>query len=176
MDTGESVASLFGLAPQGVCRAVAAHAGRGALLPHRFTLTTSTFRSKFGGLFSVALSVASPRLAVSQPAARESSDFPRRLAAPRSSSPLHTGVGNRIGGGSFRRLSSLSRRRREARNAAGRRRISRCATPAETHWDSTQLGKLEILRRPPPFRCFAAPGCGSLRMTNPPAQISSHSG
>jgi len=34
-----------------------------------------------GGLFSVALSVASPRLAVSQPAARESSDFPRRLRA-----------------------------------------------------------------------------------------------
>jgi AraC-like DNA-binding protein len=54
---------------------------------------------------------------------------------------------------------------REARNAAGRRRISRCATPAETEWDSKQLGKLEILRRPPPFRCFAAPGSGSLRMT-----------
>jgi len=32
---------------------------------------------KVGGLFSVALSVALPRLAVSQPAARRSSDFPR---------------------------------------------------------------------------------------------------
>jgi len=45
----------------------------------------------------------------------------------------------------------LSRRRRRSRrrSAAGRRRISSCATPAETRWDSTQLGKLEILRRPP---------------------------
>src|SRR6266568_3758606 len=40
-ETGGSIAPLFGLAPQGVCRAVAARAGRGALLPHRFTLATS---------------------------------------------------------------------------------------------------------------------------------------
>ena len=40
-ETGGSTASLFGLAPQGVCHAVAAHAGRGALLPHRFTLTST---------------------------------------------------------------------------------------------------------------------------------------
>ena len=32
-------ASLFGLAPSGVCRAVACCHRRGALLPHRFTLT-----------------------------------------------------------------------------------------------------------------------------------------
>ena len=74
--------SLFGLAPQGVCRAVPTRVGRGALLPHRFTLTSSSahlaMREAIGGLFSVALSVASPRLAVNQPAARESSDFPRR--------------------------------------------------------------------------------------------------
>ena len=76
-DTGESIASLFGLAPQGVCRAVDTRVRRGALLPHRFTLTTLALRLGFGGLFSVALSVASPRLAVSQPAARRSSDFPR---------------------------------------------------------------------------------------------------
>src|SRR5207248_8763414 len=38
-----------------------------------------------GGLFSVALSVASPRLDVIQPAARESSDFP--LLSQRSSEP-----------------------------------------------------------------------------------------
>ena len=76
--TGGPITSLFGLAPQGVYRAVAAHAGRGALLPHRFTLTSSTGTSPIaiGGLLSVALSVALPRLAVSQPAARESSDFP----------------------------------------------------------------------------------------------------
>src|SRR5438067_11553681 len=90
-ETGGSIASLFGLAPQGVCRAVAAHAGRGALLPHRFTLATGAFRLRFGGLFSVALSVALPRLAVSQPAARRSSDFPPlRQAQGRSSDPLHT--------------------------------------------------------------------------------------
>src|SRR5213075_3187588 len=81
-ETGGSIASLFGLAPQGVCRAVAARAGRGALLPHRFTLATEIPRLRsglrFGGLFSVALSVALPRLAVSQPAARWSSDFPPR--------------------------------------------------------------------------------------------------
>ena len=75
-ETGGSTASLFGFAPQGVCHAVAAHAGRGALLPHRFTLTAGALRLRFGGLFSVALSVALPRLAVSQPAARRSSDFP----------------------------------------------------------------------------------------------------
>src|SRR6266568_2307310 len=77
-ETGGSIAPLFGLAPQGVCRAVAARAGRGALLPHRFTLTTGlgSRLGRFGGLFSVALSVALPRLAVNQPAARRSSDFP----------------------------------------------------------------------------------------------------
>src|SRR6266852_4740991 len=40
-ETGGSMTSLFGLAPQGVCRAVHACAERGALLPHRFTLTSS---------------------------------------------------------------------------------------------------------------------------------------
>jgi hypothetical protein len=42
-----------------------------------------------GGLFSVALSVALPRLDVIQPAAHGSSDFPPRLATRRSSDPLH---------------------------------------------------------------------------------------
>src|SRR5579872_6110001 len=90
-ETGGSIASLFGLAPQGVCRAVAARAGRGALLPHRFTLA-SRLRG-IGGLFSVALSVALPRLDVIQPAARWSSDFPpSRFAGRRSSDPLHTRI------------------------------------------------------------------------------------
>src|ERR1043165_33647 len=44
--TGGPMASLFGLAPQGVYRAVAAHAGRGALLPHRFTLASFPWRSR----------------------------------------------------------------------------------------------------------------------------------
>jgi len=43
-DTGESIASLFGLAPQGVCHAVDTRVRRGALLPHRFTLTSSISR------------------------------------------------------------------------------------------------------------------------------------
>jgi hypothetical protein len=77
-ETGGSITSLFGLAPQGVFHAVAARAGRGALLPHRFTLATGVLRRQFGGLFSVALSVAFPRLDVIQPAARRSSDFPPR--------------------------------------------------------------------------------------------------
>jgi hypothetical protein len=91
-ETGDSTASLFGLAPQGVCHAVAARAGRGALLPHRFTLTSATLRSQIGGLFSVALSVALPRLDVIQPAARRSSDFPPSFhlrSGRRSSGPLH---------------------------------------------------------------------------------------
>src|SRR5437588_11721512 len=70
METGGSAASLFDLAPQGVCHAVAARAGRGALLPHRFTLTSAMLPSRVGGLFSVALSVALPRLAFRHPAAR----------------------------------------------------------------------------------------------------------
>jgi len=95
-ETGGSIASLFGLAPQGVCHAVAARAGRGALLPHRFTLATGTLRSRFGGLFSVALSVASPRLAVSQPAARRSSDFPP-LAFARGDPPIRFTRGSLTG-------------------------------------------------------------------------------
>ena len=67
------LASLFGLAPHGVYRASNRHRPSGALLPHPFTLTAP---SEPGGLLSVALSVASPRLAVSEHAARRSSDFP----------------------------------------------------------------------------------------------------
>ena len=52
-----STSLLFGFAPGGVCRAAVIADKRGALLPHRFTLTaTSTLRSR-GGLFSVALSL-----------------------------------------------------------------------------------------------------------------------
>ena len=90
-DTGESIASLFGLAPQGVCHAVDTRVRRGALLPHRFTLTSPVLRRTVGGLFSVALSVAFPRLAVSQPAARRSSDFPRLPAETgRRDPPVHS--------------------------------------------------------------------------------------
>ena len=60
----------------------AGHPAAGALLPHRFTLTRRSERS-----VSVALSVASPRLGVTQHPARWSSDFPlpfeRKRAAAR---------------------------------------------------------------------------------------------
>ena len=42
------------------------HQDGGALLPHLFTLATPGFRPEFGGVFSVALSLGSPSLAVSQ--------------------------------------------------------------------------------------------------------------
>jgi len=48
---------------------------RGALLPHRFTLTTHLYRP-FGGLLSVALSVGSHRPGVTWHFALRSPDFP----------------------------------------------------------------------------------------------------
>ena len=51
------------------------HPAAGALLPHRFTLAVPLARG--GGLFSVALSCGSPRLAVSQHPALWRPDFPR---------------------------------------------------------------------------------------------------
>ena len=68
------LALLFGLAPGGVCRAGPVTRTAGALLPHRFTLTVRL--RAHGGLFSVALSVGSPPLAVSQHPARRCPDFP----------------------------------------------------------------------------------------------------
>ena len=54
---------------------LASHLATGALLPHRFILTCQT-----GGLFSVALSLRSPSLAVSQHPALWSPDFPQAEA------------------------------------------------------------------------------------------------
>src|SRR5687768_6574147 len=73
---GRAVLPRLGLAPSGVCRAARVTPGAGALLPHRFTLTCARKRA-IGGLFSVALSCGSPRLAVSQHPALWSPDFPR---------------------------------------------------------------------------------------------------
>ena len=55
----------------------------GGLLPHHFTLT----RPKPGGIFSVALSLALPRLGVTQRAPTRSSDFPRSAYADRERLP-----------------------------------------------------------------------------------------
>ena len=54
------------------------HQRGGALLPHLFTLATRGSPRGFGGVFSVALSLGSPPLAVSQHAALRSPDFPPR--------------------------------------------------------------------------------------------------
>ena len=43
---GRGMVPLFGLAPGGVCRAVACCHRRGALLPHLFTLTTHALRRR----------------------------------------------------------------------------------------------------------------------------------
>jgi hypothetical protein len=64
----------FGLAPGGVYRAVPVTRDAGGLLHHRFTLTPLAR----GGLFSVALSRGSPRVAVSNHPALRSPDFPRQ--------------------------------------------------------------------------------------------------
>ncbi len=69
--------TLFGLAPDGVYRADAVTCAAGALLPHRFTLTTRpSFDEPFGGLLSVALSLTSRPVDVIDHPALRSPDFP----------------------------------------------------------------------------------------------------
>ena len=60
--SGQLIGHLFGLATRGVYPAVNCYQPRGALLPHRFTLTVP---EGFGGLFSAALVVGFRPLAVS---------------------------------------------------------------------------------------------------------------
>ncbi len=67
---------LFGLAPGGVYQATMVTHDTGELLPHLFTLTPRHAR---GGMFSVALSLGSPPVAVSDHPALWSSDFPLNL-------------------------------------------------------------------------------------------------
>ena len=95
-EIGRAAPPTFDLAPGGVCRAARVTPDAGALLPHRFTLTCDPADrpAPIGGLFSVALSCGSPRLAVSQHPALRSPDFPRpgrrsrrRLAA--ATQPAH---------------------------------------------------------------------------------------
>ncbi len=57
------------------------HRRRGVLLPHHFTFSTAG-RAGHGSFFSVALSVGSPRLAVSQHSALWSPDFPPAAKLP----------------------------------------------------------------------------------------------
>ena len=72
----ENVASLlFGLAPSGVYLAKQVTLLAGELLPHRFTLTQFR-RSETGGLLSVALSLASRPVGVTDHCTLWSPDFP----------------------------------------------------------------------------------------------------
>ena len=72
--------TLFGLAPDGVYQAERVTSSAGALLPHRFTLTTHRSRQSeprpFGGLLSVALSLTSRSVDVIDHPALRSPDFP----------------------------------------------------------------------------------------------------
>ena len=67
--------TLLDLAPGGVYRAAPVTRNAGGLLHRRFTLTSDV---RAGGLFSVALSRGSPRVAVGNHPALWSPDFPRR--------------------------------------------------------------------------------------------------
>jgi hypothetical protein len=79
---GNSMFLLFGLAPSGVCLA--------AWSPRRWCALTAPFHpcpavhvdGKLGGLISVALSLKSPSLGVTQHYALWSSDFPQAAASP----------------------------------------------------------------------------------------------
>jgi len=88
----------LGLAPGGVYRATPVTRGAGGLLPHRFTLTRPpTEAGGPGGLFSVALSRGSPRVAVSNHPALWSPDVPRRpLKGGRRDRPVDSSVAQTI--------------------------------------------------------------------------------
>jgi len=67
------VVPLFGLAPGGVYQAIPVTRNTGELLPHLFTLTSGQAE---GGMFSAALSLGLPPVAVSDHPVLWSPDFP----------------------------------------------------------------------------------------------------
>ncbi len=71
-----AASSLFGLAPDGVCRAEQVTLLAGGLLPHRFTLTLASLATDDGGLLSVALSLISRSVGVTDHPVLRSPDFP----------------------------------------------------------------------------------------------------
>ena len=74
-----STVSLFELAPGGACLAAGHPAVARGLLPHDFTLACarcSCERRAIGGVFSVALSLGSPRVGVTDLPVLRSPDFP----------------------------------------------------------------------------------------------------
>ena len=92
-----SDAPLFGLAPRGVFPVPPCHHDGGALLPHLFTLATRGVTPASSAVsLSVALSLGSPPLAVSQHAALRSPDFPPRLLRRRGDRPARSTNTSRI--------------------------------------------------------------------------------
>ena len=90
----EAAFPLLGFAPGGVYRASQVTLAAGALLPHRFTLTcaaTSELVTAIGGLLSVALSLTSRPVGVTDHPVLRSPDFPLGTteAAP-SDRPIHS--------------------------------------------------------------------------------------
>src|ERR1017187_5085005 len=76
---------LFGLAAGGVCRAGSSRLGRGALLPHHFTLTQIAVASALGGIFLLHF----PSAWAKQSLARLTCLF--RLEVIKHQAPRHTG-------------------------------------------------------------------------------------
>jgi hypothetical protein len=92
-DIGRAGRPTLDLAPGGVCRAARVTPDAGALLPHRCTLTCggrTGVLPPIGGLFSVALSCESPRLAVNQHPALRSPDLPRPGRTPGRDHPANS--------------------------------------------------------------------------------------
>jgi len=114
--------TLLGLAPGGVCRAIPVTRDAGGLLPRRFTLTGVLAHP--GGLFSVALSRGSPRVAVSNHPALWSPDVPRRWANPPTRPP-----------------GRLVRRATNATPEPGRRLTGHDAGRANTRRDAGRLNR-----------------------------------
>ena len=92
-DGTSSPFALLGLAPGGVCLASDITAAAGGLLHHRFTLAARRPQPSTAIYLSVALSVGSPRPAVSRRHALRSADFPQpaRLGRANRNHPANLG-------------------------------------------------------------------------------------
>jgi len=73
---GHTEGFLFGLAPSGVYHRHSCYQLRGALLPHRFTLTGILRKACLGGLLSAALSIGFHLPGVTWHSTLWSPDFP----------------------------------------------------------------------------------------------------
>ena len=122
---GRPTASLFGLAPHGVYRAPAVAGG--AVRSYR-TVSPLPLPKEPGGLFSVALSFASPRPGVSRHAARV--EFGLSSPVTRGDHTAHSDVGSIAPGrgvtpgGSGRRTATSASRRRPRGFAGSRSRVT----------------------------------------------------